>query len=432
MKIWGPRIITLVPFASLTLTHLNISSKYTSKPVDLSKFIDLVSKEANCMKACQVLKDQSSKGKTGSQTNEALAVTDGNTRRCKGNCHHCNKPGHWACKCHTQKREEDVAKAAADQSSQGAQANLGTTTKPVNKPVGSANTAIIDKYDLDDRGFWAIEEEEVHACHAELDHWMDDLDSDDEDDSYDKWEAFCTDTWGAEDAGNLDWAGLDVQLAKEGEKQDTKEEAGAAMLLTDSTPRTRPQLVPHNAPHAHTITNISEPHWALGEEGHMPHNGDGHLRTTSSYGEQVTDTMRHVHRPHDLVHSLESAHPDNPMPAICACGGQSPGFNANTQAHQAPWLGPGMTTKEQDVLLASAALLEGEEKRMLIGSSKQAAMLTTPSTSNPPLSPTTPFQSTPAAPGQAQNPLIPSVQLCGSSHIHSLAHHMQPEPSAQW
>jgi hypothetical protein len=46
--------------------------------------------------------------------------------------------------------------------------------------MGSANTVTIDKYDLDDRGFWAIEEVEVHACHAEADPQIDDSDSNDE------------------------------------------------------------------------------------------------------------------------------------------------------------------------------------------------------------------------------------------------------------
>ena len=46
--------------------------------------------------------------------------------------------------------------------------------------MGSANTVTIDKYDLDDRGFWAIKEVEVHACHTEVDPWIDDSDSDDE------------------------------------------------------------------------------------------------------------------------------------------------------------------------------------------------------------------------------------------------------------
>jgi hypothetical protein len=56
--------------------------------------------------------------------------------------------------------------------------------------VGSVNIATIDKYDLDNRGFWAIKEE-VHACHTKLDHLMDNSDSDDDDD---EWEAFRTDT----------------------------------------------------------------------------------------------------------------------------------------------------------------------------------------------------------------------------------------------
>jgi hypothetical protein len=40
----------------------------------------------------------------------------------------------------------------------------------MNKPMGSANLATLNKYDSDDRGFWAVEEEEVHACCAKPDH----------------------------------------------------------------------------------------------------------------------------------------------------------------------------------------------------------------------------------------------------------------------
>jgi hypothetical protein len=145
----------LTPFASLTLTHLNLGSEYTGKPVDLSRFFDLISEEANCVKACRVPKDQSSKGKNGSQTDEALAVTDGNNRKCcKGKCHHCQKEGHWVHECFTKKWEEEAAKA---QSSQAAQASSSTsagtsTSKPENKPVGSANTVTIDD-DSDGDGF---------------------------------------------------------------------------------------------------------------------------------------------------------------------------------------------------------------------------------------------------------------------------------------
>jgi hypothetical protein len=138
-----------------------------------------------------------------------------------------------------------------------------------------------------------------------------------EDDSYDEWEAFYANTWGTEDVGNLDWAGLDDQLAKKGEKLDAKP-------------------VPHNVLHTLAITNTPEPHWALDEEGYMPHIRDRHLRTTSPYREQVTDTMCHMHCPHDIMCSPESVHLNDPKLAICACEGQSPGFNAIMQAHQAP------------------------------------------------------------------------------------------------
>jgi hypothetical protein len=106
----------LTPFTSLMLIHLNLSSEYTGKPINLSRFINLVSEEANCMKACCMSKDQSSKGKNGSQTNKALAVTDGNNRKChKGKCHHCQKEGHWVCKCFTKKWEEEAAKVQSSQ-----------------------------------------------------------------------------------------------------------------------------------------------------------------------------------------------------------------------------------------------------------------------------------------------------------------------------
>ena len=133
----------LAPFASTMLTHLNLGSKYTGKPVDLLRFIDLVSEEANRMKACCTPEGQFGKGKNGSQNDEALAVTDGNGKKCcKGKCCHCQKEGHWARECFTKKWEEEAAKAQATsqaQSSQAAQAST-STSKPENKLVGSANT----------------------------------------------------------------------------------------------------------------------------------------------------------------------------------------------------------------------------------------------------------------------------------------------------
>ena len=220
--------------------------------------------------------------------------------------------------------------------------NLGTTSKPKNKPVGSANHVTTNDDDPDDREFWAIEE--VHAYYTEPDHRMDDLDSNDKD------KAFCTKTWGAEDEGNLDWARPDDQLVKKGEELEAEEEARAATLpKEDSAPCTRSQPTPHNVPHVCDISSDLEPHQVPDEEGHMPHIGDGCLRTTFSPGEQVTNTMHLAHHPHDIADSPEFAYPNDPEQAICTHKGQSPGFNAVMQAHRAPWLRPGTTTVEQDI-----------------------------------------------------------------------------------
>ena len=102
--------------------------------------------------------------------------------------------------------------------------------------------------------------------------------------------------------------------------------------------------------------------------------------------------MRHTHRPHDIVRSQEFAHHDDPKPAIRASEGQSPGLDAITQAQRAPWLGPGTTTEEQDIQSASAALLEGEEKRLPAAVSEQAAAPGTPSNFNSPKSPASPYE----------------------------------------
>jgi len=286
--------------------------------------------------------------------------------------------------------------------------------------VGSANHVTIDEDDLDDRGFWAIEEVGcVHPNCAEPDHWMDDSDSEDKD------KAFHAETWGAEDEGNLDWAGLEDQLVKEGEEQETEEEAGAATLPEeDSTPCTGSQPIPHNAPHALAINNTPEPHWTPDEAWYMPHIGDGRPRTTSLYGEQVTDTMRHVHRPHNVVCSSELAHLDDPEPAIRAYKGQSHGFDAVTQAYRALWPRPGTVTKEQVIHSVSAAQLEGEELQVLAVSSKLIAAPGTPLISNIPTYPALPVKATPphgldSLPAQPRRTARTHMPLCIVHNIQS-------------
>jgi len=153
----------LALYASQTLNSLTIASRYTCKPVDISELIDMISEEAEHAKSRRAPKDQTQaqgKGKTR-QSDEALAATNmsegGNSKRCKGKCHHCNKEGHWARKCRTRKREEATAE---NQSGQTAQLTTTTTTKPENKPVGSTNAF---KDDSDDDGFFMANEDTACA-----------------------------------------------------------------------------------------------------------------------------------------------------------------------------------------------------------------------------------------------------------------------------
>ena len=223
--------------------------------------------------------------------------------------------------------------------------------------MGSANIATINEPDSDDMGFWAVEEEEAHACYAEADPRMDDSDSDDDDSD------FRAEHEGIN--GHLDWPDIEGEgwyIEDTAHSHPNPTEPPMGDIEHDSDDeweafRTKTWGAKNVAPHALVITSTLEPHQAPGEEGYTPHIGDGRIRTTSLYREQVADTIRHAHRPHDIVRSPELTHRDNPKLAIHACEGQSPGFNAIMQALRAPWLRPSTTTEEQDVQSASAALL---------------------------------------------------------------------------
>ena len=292
-------------------------------------------------------------------------------------------------KCRTRKREEA---AAENQSGQTAQSTTTTTTKPENKPVGSAN-AFED--DSDDDSFFIADEDAACAypyC-VEPDPLGESEDKSDND--VDEWEAFRTETWGAEDEDDLDWAGLEGLLVKEGEETDVEEEA------KEGTPQSKSQLAPHTALH-------------------VPQIGDKRPRTTSSSREQVAETVHHAHRLHNAVHPPEHAHFNDPEPAIRMHKGQTPSFNAIAKAHQAPWPGPGTVTEEQDVHPASAALLKGEEMWMLSMSSEQTAAPGTPLTSNALILPASSSEATPSS-------SEPAPELDSSSKPAELATNAQQE-----
>jgi len=456
----------LSAYASQTLT----SARLNGNTLEMKDIIHVISEEADRMRIRRAPKDQSqgqskANGNKEGHLDEALAATShsegGNSRRCRGKCHHCGKEGHWVRKCRTKKQEEAAAEAAAatNQSGQAAQTSTSTSTSPntsrrENRPVGSANVAYKD--DSDDGDFWAatVEVEDAHTYCAASDPLMGD-DDDEEDPSraepcgaeddnalgwagfgvelteegeaqVDEWEAFRAETWGAEDEDDLDCAALDGQPVKEGEETDVEEEA------EEGTPHSESQLAPRNALHARAISNDQVPHRALDDEGHTPLNGDGRPQTTSSCGVQVADTAHHAHCLHNVVRSPERTHLNDPEPAICAHEGQAPGFNANAQAHQAPWPRPGTVTDEQDVHPASAAQLKGEGLWVPSTSSEQTAAPGTPLTSNAPILPALPFEATPSSPKPA--PELDSLLSLAESAMNAQQEHVlspsQPDTAA--
>ena len=187
----------LSTYASQTMGSLCLTCKLTHKSFNMTDIINTLCEEADHL---TTMKDSAQgqgkgKGKNWSlppASDDALAATSpyegSNSRCCKGKCHHCQKEGHWVCDCHTRKREE--AMAAADQNAQAVQLNPGTTSKPKNKPVGSANHIYLD--DSDDNSFYMAEEDIAHTYpdYVEPDPLMGEL----EDNDINKWKAFCTKT----------------------------------------------------------------------------------------------------------------------------------------------------------------------------------------------------------------------------------------------
>jgi hypothetical protein len=163
-------------------------------------------------------------------------------------------------KCFTKKWEEEAAKVQSSQATQASSStSAGTSTsKPENKPVGSANTMTIDD-DLDGNGFWAVEDVDTYAHidyfepNPEISNMK--LDADDE--------ASHTELAGMEDKHALDWFGSDDQLVTKGEDSDAKEEANAATLEEKDAPRFEALPVPHHVLHvpiiSHTLAFLGEP-----------------------------------------------------------------------------------------------------------------------------------------------------------------------------
>jgi hypothetical protein len=332
----------------------------------MSDIIDSICEEADRMKMCHALKEQTSgKGKKGGQTDEALVATsstkrhnNNNTKCRKGKCHHCQRDSHWVWECRTKKREE-VAATASNQSGQTVQATSGSS-KPENKPMGSTN-AIFDN-DSDSDGFCAAKEEEVIVCDicANPDPYFDDLDLDN---NWDNVQAKVESTGEQSDELESIGDGPD-KLDNEGEDHDIEETTAAIIMPTDAdcTPRTEiydsgasrhispykddfMSYMPLSTPlyfntasqhkfsaigmgtlvvqtpnrscestltllhalYAPSVTNTLVSLRALDEKGYQTHIGNRCLRITSPCGNSVAEILRNTCHLYKVIHILESA-----------------------------------------------------------------------------------------------------------------------------
>ena len=367
---------SLSTFAAQTLNSLTIASRYTGKPVDMSELIDMVSEEADRAKTRRVPKDQTGKGKNESHNDEALAVTDGNGKKHrKGKCHHCQKEGHWARECFTKKREEEAAKAQSGQAAQGST----STSKPENKPVGSANIATIDD-DSDGNGFWVVEEE-IHAHTAYLVPDPEMSNSDTESDDND--EASRAELTGAEDEQAPDWLGSDDQLASEGEESHAEEEASTATLEEEDAPRSEAQPIPHHALHAPVISHTPASSGEPDKEGHA-------FRIITTRGERIAERQNQT-----LLELLWVLWHVIWVWLLKPLWGAALQLTTLFQhaSEALYWTSP----VEGMVRCAQASLLEGEGMRTPSTSSEQSAAPATPSTFIAPKSLATPSEATLAA-----------------------------------
>jgi hypothetical protein len=92
-------------FASRLLTTSCMFAPTTQ--IDPVILIDHICKESDHL-AMQRKREKSAKGQgqQGGAQNEVLAATGkGGRCKCKGKCHNCSKPGHWARECQSQKKD---------------------------------------------------------------------------------------------------------------------------------------------------------------------------------------------------------------------------------------------------------------------------------------------------------------------------------------
>src|SRR5258708_3784616 len=158
----------LATFASHILSSAHLVHGATS--INTDALINQINEEVERLKI-RHRHGQSSQGGKKEATDEALSVTEGGKKKCrKGKCHNCGKMGHWAKECRSPKKNKDE--------SAGTQAMQTSSSKLENKPVGSANAAVV--HDFEGDGFWMVKETAIDLAPlaiAELDPLLGALDN---------------------------------------------------------------------------------------------------------------------------------------------------------------------------------------------------------------------------------------------------------------
>jgi hypothetical protein len=139
------------------VAQLLVSAHHSGFILNTDILIKSIIEESECLKnwCAHSQRGQGEREKEG-HTDEALAATgsEGSQRKCcKGHCHSCGKPGHWARK-HREPNED-----AAATTSNTPQPSGTPPTDSKNKPTSSANA--VAEHSFEGEGFWTVEEEVV-------------------------------------------------------------------------------------------------------------------------------------------------------------------------------------------------------------------------------------------------------------------------------
>ena len=332
----------LATFASHLMSSALIV--HGAKSINLDALTNQICEEADR------LKSRRSKGQGGKKdsTDEALSATasnDGKQRRRKGKCNACGKFGHWAKECRSSKKDKEESAGTKTAQASSTSTSTSNTSKPENKPVGSANVI----YDIEGDGFWMATDEAVDRTHLvchEPDPMLgapDDTaaaphrEGEEFDGPVEEELAGAVITQADEDhrmrvelydsgatrhispykSDFISYSPLAPPIFLNTANQQRFPAVGRGTLVINvPNGSTESELTLHGALHAPAVSYTLVSLAALDEEGYHAHIGAGHMELTSPQGERVGRIPRTPGRLYKVVHALDSANAVEPISAM--------------------------------------------------------------------------------------------------------------------